>query len=340
MATIRDVAKQANVSIATVSRIINRKGKYSTKTEQKVNEAIEKLGYTTNVIAKKLKTGTTRTIGLVTCEFRLLHSSQLISTSIKKLISNGFSVEIVLDKTLQECALLFNQGRYDGLLIIDGHRDESALKLLIESDRRFVLLGGNIEREDVNLVEIDYFSGGYIATKQLIRMGHTKILFIEDKLPNYAMEEIRRGYLFALDEHGISYSDDLLKKNINYNLLTKERLGYTILKESIASTSFSSVFTTDDKIAYGVIMGIKELGLSIPDDLSVIGFGNLSPSAYIIPPLTTIEVPSEQMAELGAEILINNIRRQDSIVKSVKLKPQLIERESLTKKCKEIDSNN
>ena len=332
MTTIRDVAKQANVSIATVSRIINKKGKYSKETEQKVKKAIDKLRYTTNVIAKKLKTGTTGTIGLVTCEFRLLQSSPLISSSIKMLISHGFSVEIVLDKTLRDCALLFNEGRYDGLLIIDGHRDEYALKLLIESDRRFVLLGGDIEREDVNLIEIDYFLGGYIATKQLIRMGHSKILFIEDNLPSSVVGEIRRGYLFALDENGISYREELLKKNINYDLPTREKFGYIILKEAIQSTRFSAVFTSDDRIAYGAISGIKEHKLSIPDDLSVIGFGNLSPSAYTIPPLSTVEAPLGQMAELGAEILVNNIRREDSIVKSVKLKPQLIDRASLTKK--------
>ena len=154
MTTIKDVAKQADVSIATVSRIINKKGKYSKETEQKVKKAIDKLGYTPNVIAKKLKTGTTGTIGLITCESRLLQSSPLISSSIKTLISHGFSVEIVLDRTLRDCALLFNEGRYDGLLIIDGHRDEYALKLLIESDRRFVLLGGDIEREDVNLMPL------------------------------------------------------------------------------------------------------------------------------------------------------------------------------------------
>jgi LacI family transcriptional regulator len=332
MATIKDVAKHAAVSIATVSRVINKKGKYSTHTEHKVKKAIDELGYTTNVIAKKLKTGTTGTIGFVTCEFRLIYSSRLISTSIKKLTSHGFSVEIILDRTLKDCALLFNEGRYDGLIITDAHRDESALTQLIESDRKFVLLGGDIEREDVNFVEIDYFLGGYIATKKLIRTGHTEILLLADNMPSYAVGEIRRGYLFALDEHGIGYKEDLLKKNQTGNLLSREMIGHTILKDAVKSTRFSAIFTTDDRIAYGAIKGIKEQGLSVPSDISVIGFGNLSLSAYSIPPLTTIEAPFEQMAELGSEILVNNIRRGDSIVKSVKLKPLLIERDSLAKR--------
>jgi LacI family transcriptional regulator len=332
MATIRDVAKHADVSIATVSRVINGKGKYSRHTEQKVKKAIDELGYTANVIAKKLKTGTTGSIGLVTSEFRFLYSPQLISSSIKKLAANGFSVDIVLDRSLSDCAVLFNEGRYDGLLITDARRDEYALKQLIESDRRFVLLGGNIEREDVNLVEIDFFLGGYIATKKLIKAGHTRILFIDGSLQSYSAGEIRRGYLFALDEHGIGYSQELLKNDLNNELASGEKLGYEILKDVIKSSPFSAVFATDDRIAYGAIKGTRDRGMEVPDDCSVMGFGNLSPSAYTIPPLTTVEVPLEQMAELGAEILVNNIRREDSIVKSVKLKPQLIERSSLAKK--------
>ncbi len=332
MITIRDVAKKSGVSIATVSRVINKKGKYREETERKVYRAIKELGYTVNITAKNLKTGSTGTIGIVTKEFRIIHNPELINTSVKVLTLHGFSVEIKLNKSLNDCLTLLNEGRFDGLLITDIDKDEIALKSLIDSGRKFVLLGGDIEREDANIVEIDYFQGGYIATKKLIKMGHTEILFIEDNRELFFTQEIKRGYLFALDENGIQYKETLIKQGEINSSYSREFFGYSITKRSIKDENFSAVLATDDKIAYGSLKAITETGIRVPENRSIIGFGDLSSSKYLSPPLTTVRLPVSQMGELGSEILVNNIKREDSIIKSVKLKVQLVERGTISKR--------
>lgn len=332
MATIKDVAKIAGVSIATVSRILNKKGNYTGETEKKVLRIAGDLGYTANLTAKSLKTGLTGTIGIVINKFHLLHYPLLLTTVVNVLSKQGFTLEIILNARLGECARLLNGGRFDGLLITDIDSDGGALRSLIETGGDFVFLGGDINREDVNLVEIDYFQGGYLAAKRLLSLGHTEILFIEDNEDLFYTREIKRGYLLALDENGIQYQEPLIIRGGTGVPISREMIGFNAVKNVIGEADFSAILTTDDKIAYGAMRASREESLQTPANISIIGFGNMSTSEYLYPQLTTIEIPVSQMGELGAEILINNIKRKDNIVKRVKLKIQLVERESLAKK--------
>lgn len=368
MATIKDVAEKACVSIATVSRILNKKGKYSEETESRVHKAAEELGYTPNLTAKSLKTGLTGTIGIAIKEYFLLHYPVLLHKAIKVLTQQNYSVEIILNAKMKDCVNLLNRGQFDGLLIACIDNDEHALRSLIKSRRNFVFLGGSIEREDVNMIEIDYFQGGYIATQHLINLGHDNILFIEDNENLFFTQEIKRGYLFALDESGIQYKENLIVYGDHTYSEPGEFTGYNSVRRLISKrqpakqvaftkpfrsledkanrnnhqqsgwlrngreADFSAVLTTDDKIAYGALKALKDGGLRVPADKSIIGFGNLSSSEYLSPPLTTVEIPLSQMGELGAEILVNNIKRRDSIIKRVKLKIRLAQRETLSKR--------
>ena len=246
--------------------------------------------------------------------------------------SHNFSLEIILDSNLSDCSRLLSEGKFDGLLITDANVEPGGLRELIERAGDLVFLGGDIEREDVNLVEIDYFQGGYLATNQLISLGHTDILLVEDNTSQFFTQEIKRGYLFSLDENGIQYKEPLIVRGESPKAAVRETIGFTAVKQSFREVSFSAVLTTDDKIAYGALKAIREEGLRVPEDVSVIGFGNMSPSEYIVPRLSTIEIPISQMGELGAEILLNNITRKDRIIKRVKLKIQMIDRKSMSTK--------
>jgi LacI family transcriptional regulator len=330
MITIKDIAMTSGYSIATVSRILNKKGNYSKETEKKVLEIAKKLGYIANLTARSLKTGLTRTIGIVLNEFYLSQYPSLISSVFNVLHANNFSLEVLLNTSLRECSRLLGEGKLDGLLITDIMVEPEVLRELMERAGDLVFLGGDIEREDVNLVEIDYFQGGYLATNQLISLGHSDILFIEDDESLFFTQEIKRGYLFSLDENGIQYKEPLIIQSHNGD--SRELSGFNAVKHLFMDINYSAVLATDDKIAYGVLKAAREKGIKTPENLSVIGFGNMSPSEYTVPRLSTVEIPISQMGELGAEILLNNIIRKDRIVKRVKLKIQLIERESLSDK--------
>jgi DNA-binding LacI/PurR family transcriptional regulator len=168
-----------------------------------------------------------------------------------------------------------------------------------------------------------------------------------------------RGYLFALDERGIQYREELTgpvggspaREAGQYpggaapdpgripdparNPGSLEREGYEAVKRASGGgepfAPFSAVLATDDRIAYGALRALEENGLRVPEDRSVVGFGDADPSAYLHRPLTTVDVPFEQMGELGAEILVNNILRRDEIVKRVKLKVHLTRRATTAK---------
>lgn len=332
MPTIKDVAARASVSIATVSRVLNKKGKYTAETEDAVNRAARELGYIPNLTAKSLKTGLTGTIAMIVNEFFLLNYPSLINTAIKILSRQKYGVEVVTNADMGDCLHFLKEGKFDGLLIIGITNDDNLLKQLIETGQNFVFMGGGIEREDVNLVEIDYFQGGYLATQTLINHAHKQILFIEDSAQLYFTQEIKRGYLFALDENGIQYLEDLIVTGSVNRGETGELLGYSSVKNLLEKEEFSAILTTDDKLAFGALRALKEKNYRVPEDISIIGFGNLSMSGYFSPPLTSVEIPISQMGELGAEILVNNIKRKDQIVKRVKLKINFVHRESLSKR--------
>ncbi len=332
MSTIKDVAVRSGVSIATVSRVLNKKGRYTKETEERVWEAIRDLNYTVHAAAKSLKTGLTGTIGIVIRDFYLLSFPEIISSAVATFHAQGFSAEILPWVHLGDCTGLMHEGRFDGLLLVDSSRDDTQLRKLIQERVNFVLLVGDTEREDVNLVEIDYFQGGYQATKQLIHMGHEQILFIEDNPNLYYTQEIKRGYLFALDEHGIQFKEDLIHPGSKPDPWNRESEGYSALAARSANLSFTAVLTAEDRIAWGVLKAAEERRIAVPETLSVMGFGDLSGSAYLPSPLSTVKTPIAQMGELGAEILSGNIRRMDGIVKRVKLKTRLILRETTAKR--------
>jgi LacI family transcriptional regulator len=327
MATIRDVAKRAGVSIATVSRVLNGTGRCTPDTAYRVMRAVEDLGYTVNVTAKSLKMGRTNTIGIVLEEYSLLDTPEIVDAVLKVVRRQGFSVELILGTDMRQPASILGEGRYDGLLLIDTPRNEVLLKELLRSNQNFVLLDGDSDREDINLVEIDHFGGGYTATSELIGLGHRKILFLEDNASQLYTQELKRGYLFALDENGIAYSEELLIRNRGMGG-DREEFGYSTLLSVSDRLEFTAVLATHDRIAHGITAAAAKLVREIPGALSVVGYGCRPHSAYNPTPLTTVKVPYVQLGELGAEILVNNIRRMDSIVKRVKLQTQLIRRSS------------
>lgn len=336
MATIRDVAAKAGVSIATVSRVLNHSGTCTAETEKRVQQAVEELGYRINLTAKSLKTGHTSIIGIALSEARLLETPVIISSILTVLQSQGFAVEVILDASLNACVSLMKEGRLDGLLLVDMQRDEASLKRLMKMECRFVLIGGDTAREDVNLVQIDFFGGSYTATKHLISRGHRQILFSEDNTHLPYTQEIKRGYLFALDENGIPYSEELLMREFGGNL-SKERIGYDSL--NCINMKATAALMTNDRIAQGALSAARQRGVAVPDELSIIGFGDHSQSGFSMPRLTSVKVPYTQQGELGAEILVNNIRRGDSIVKRVTLQTQLIERHTVGMKPRNAQHN-
>ncbi|RKX95438.1 MAG: hypothetical protein DRP84_04170 [Spirochaetes bacterium] len=334
MATIKDVAKKANVSIATVSRVINARGKYSKEVEERVLDAAKSLNYTINFRAKGLKTGKTGVIAISIPDYYKIHYPEILTTIVPHLSSKDFHVDLLVNIRLQKIYNYIKEGRYDGLIIISPEQDDRAIHNIIKEKIPTIFAYKEIEREDVSTVSIDFFQAGYLATKHLIRSGHKSIVFVGLDYESYASNEIERGYLFAHDEYGIQYREENILKfdrSEPFNLYMRS------LKELIKkSLSFSAVLTTDHLNAYIILKLLYVLGLKIPDDVSVVACGERSKLRYTIPDLTTVILPIEQTAILSSEILVNALLNNDNVVKRIKLMVQISEGKSVLKRLTKI----
>ncbi len=324
MITIRDVAKEAGVSIATVSRILNGKGNHNSEVVKRVMEAAEKLNYAININAKRLKTGIKNTIGVFMPEYFLKIYPDMLKTFITEISSKNFYPEVNLNLSLEQCHYLLKSGRYDGIIIVEPIIDNKVLSKLIKEDFHIVFFGGDIEREDINLVNIDYFQAGYQATKLLIKARHNNIIFAYSNDELNITREIKRGYLFAHDEYGIQYREE--------NIIDK----YDLLNNKIEITeSFNnatSALCMDHEIAQitaKILYGMKK---EIPADFSLVMCGDSQTPVYIYPDLTTVVIPITQAVSIAAEILIDEIKNRDRVVKQIKLMVDIKEGKSILKR--------
>jgi LacI family transcriptional regulator len=327
MPTIRDVARLAGVSTATVSRILNGRGKYTVETERKVRKAVDALGFSINRRARGLKTGASGAIGFLIGEGTLLAYPEVLNGALKQVQSAGYDMEILLDRSFHDCLRMMSEGRHDGMLFAESLRDNRMLSEFLGTGRPFVLLGGDTERDDVNLVEIDFFQGGYTATLELIGMGHTRILFLSDG--GFGVDEILRGYLFALDENGIQYREDLLLTGPLDEPGGYVECGQRRVLPFLREGSCTAVLATDDRLAAGGLRAARAAGLGVPGGFSLIGFGDRECARACDPPLTSVSVPAGELGEIGAEFLLSDLNRKDSSIKRMKLNTRMVRRGSV-----------
>jgi len=330
MVTIRDVAREANVSIATVSRVLNKKGKYSKEIEGRVFKTAEKLNYTINLGAKMLKTGKTQLIAMAIPEYYVMQYPELLNCVSKYLFLNNFHTDLLININLNNLYNFIKEGRYDGIIVIDPEKDDKIAYNIVKANLPAVFVGGELDREDINIIDIDFFQAGYLATKYLIKTGHKNIIFASENSSLYMSKEIKRGYLFAHDEHGIQYREENIIKFNNQNEIDFYNMTFQgLLKKD---SPFPAIITMDYTITLKMLKALNNMGIKIPKDISFIACGENSKFKYLIPELNMIILPIEQTAKLAAEILVNTIINSDRVVKKIKLMVQTREGKSILKR--------
>ncbi|MGW9019729.1 LacI family DNA-binding transcriptional regulator [Priestia megaterium] len=326
--TIYDVAKEARVSTATVSKVVNNSGRISNKTKEKVLRVMEELNYQPNSAASILNGKLSYSIGLLIpdlanpffsefsrsiedCAHELGYSVLICSTDFKK------AKEVKYSTFLQ-------QKKVDGMIIVSGSQDEAFIKDLIDLKVPTVI----VNREStmsVDIVSVDDFIGGYEATKHLLELGHRKIGTIQ--LGDLALGKERiRGYQRALDEFGIKYDKSLtLFSSPSATIIEGKEIALEIL---ISKNRPTAIFAGNDILALGVIQAAMELELSIPEDLSVIGFDNTVISAMSIPPLTTMAQSIQDMGRVSMNLVMEEIKGVQKNKQKILLRPELLIRKS------------
>ncbi len=331
--TIKDVAKRAGVSYQTVSRVINNSQRVSPETQARVNKAIKELGYRPSSIARSMVQGKTFTIGCISPNLTDFVFAKIIDAAQVEARDLGFFMLTVSAQNEEEAKALLEEmlrRRVDGLLILNPREDHRYrhLQPFIKNRIPIVFVKDKAEDMPVSSVTCDGLKGGYQATKYLLSLGHTSIATITGLLNEEDARERLEGYRRTLSEAGIDERVALIRHGD-----WTEGSGQRAAKRLVESgASFTAIFAQNDRMAMGAIHTLTTAGLSVPGDVSVIGFDDAPFASFIHPPLTTLHQPMGKLGQKAAQLLAKAIQVPDSTPKSVQFTPQLIERHS----CKPV----
>lgn len=329
MATIYEVSKLAGVSLATVSRVINKNSKVSDKTRQKVESAMTELGYRPNSIAQSLASNSTNSVGILVSE---LHGSffgemmagieaELRAAGKHVIITTGHSEE---DKEKDGIEFLFSRNCDAIIVHVEAVTDDYLINLS-KGKIPIYLMSRLVKGLETNCISLDNELGGYIATQTVIEQGHTDIAYIAGPKLKADSTDRFAGHLRALSEYNIAFNEDLYFEGD-----FRETGGSDGLKHFLDSQqAFSALVCGNDETASGAITYAREQGLSLPKELSIIGFDNILFARHTYPKLTTIENPVNLMGHMAAKLVLKNVYGRKNIPITHSFKPTLIERDSL-----------
>lgn len=326
--TIIDVAKRAGVSYATVSRVINNEAYVKEETRQRVQKALAELGYVANRQARSLRGGRTQMIGLLVHDFGSGYIGEIIRGIDQELQKRHY--DLVLYTTHghryreSDYVATLTRGMVDGLLLVLPLAAESYLDRLRQARFPHVVIddhGVNIEGPAVGATN---WQGAHDGTTHLLQLGHRRIGFITGNLELGCAIDRREGYCAALQTHGVEVDPALVVIGD-----FTQMAGYDSTKKLLAiSPRPTAIFASNDMMAFGAMEAIREQGLRIPEDISVLGFDNLPQSVGVHPPLTTVQQPLEQMGRVATEMLFRYLENPHHTEERQALPTQLVVRQS------------
>lgn len=329
MATIKDVAREAGVSIATVSRVINKSPKASKASVESVTQAMAKLGYRPNAAAKALVSQSTNTMGVLVGDV----SDPFFGTLIKAvdevahengkhlLIGNGYHNA---DEERRAIELLINS-RCDALVIHSKGLSDEELIAYAQEVPSLVIMNRHIPQLAHRCISLDNYKGAYLATEYLIRHGHQNIACIASSHKIEDAEARIAGYLAALKDHNIDLSSAYIEKS-EPNSDGGETAMTNLLTKSLHITG---AVAYNDYMAAGALSVLDENGIKVPENVSIIGFDDGLIARYVSPRLTTVRYPIQMMAEKAARLAIALARYQEADHSTMIFSPTLVRRDSV-----------
>ncbi|MFP4229481.1 MAG: LacI family DNA-binding transcriptional regulator [Salinivenus sp.] len=335
--TIKDVAKRAGVSSATVSNVINEKGKVSESTRKTVLQAIEELNYRPNASAqRRLQRGGRNSIGVVVKEIQNPYFAEVTVGAQRAATEAGYEIMLSSSEgdrdTEQGIVELFVERDVDGIIINPLLDREADLSHLFELKRRnipFVLLE-EVHGLRSNLVDIDNVKAARELTQYLIDLGHTDLVHFAG--PEYSMHSKERveGFRKTFFESGLVYSEDFVVRAGAY-MREGYETGRAYFRERDRSEWPTAVICYNDLVAIGLLRALRELNVKVPEEVSVTGFDNIEHCEYAPVPLTTMGVPTLEMGQTSVEVLVRQIEEGgEHKPEVVNLQPTLTERDSTT----------
>jgi LacI family transcriptional regulator len=329
MATMKEVADYADVSVATVSRVINKTGYVSPDLEERVYSAMRALKYQPSALARSLRRQQTQTIGVLIPQLDHPFFSTLAFAVEKSLFPHEYRTLICSAEENQEKENAYTEimlrQRVDGVIMVPTGQSAHNLRMLIEKNVPVVLIDRDLPELEVNRVLVSNFQGGYDGMRYLLELGHRNIAVIGAPTYSQAMLQRIEGVRKALTDYRVEDNPELLVTGILQQFEMGYQTGQQLLSQIPRPTA---IFALTDVAAIGVMHAAAEMGLSLPHDLSVMGFDDIPLASFSIPTLTTVAQPIARMGEIATRLLLNHIIHRESPVETVMLDTKLIERQS------------
>lgn len=339
MAKMIDVAKLAGVGISTVSRVLNNSANVNIELRKRVLDAIKKLNYSANYMAKSLKGGQTYTIAIVTTSIERVFFTEIVKEITRICKTKGYMVQILetYDDPELEMKIIktLHSQWIDGIILV------SSITEINKTTKAYIQSLSNLKKKNITIpivmletpalnkkvssVIIDHHMAAYKATIHLLEIGRRNIVHIASpKITPVSLDRIN-GYLEACDQYNISTQQRIVIYG-DYSVLC----GYKITEELIKSQIyFDGIFTGNDQMAIGALRACKDCEMSVPQQVSVIGYDDVFLASLVEPALSTIRVPQTKIGTLAINKLFNLIEGNDkTLSKEIVVDTELIIRES------------
>lgn len=326
---MKDVAERARVSVSTISHVLNGTRHVSEDTRKRVLVAIEEMGYQPNLLARGLKTQRTFTIGLLISDIQNPFFTSVIRGIEDVALSRGYHLFLCNtdEDPERESAYvreLLNK-QVDGLIITSASsRHDHAQRLRLEKVP-FVLMDREIEGMEADTVRVDNRLGVNLIAEHLVGLGHKRIGMVSGPLETSPGHERHLGLQNALSKLGVPLDDSLVRFG-DFRRTSGQERTTELLRLPVPPTA---LVVANNQMTLGALLAIRELGLRVPDDVSVIGFDDMEWAPLANPPLTAVAQPTYQMGVEAAQILLNKVGGDpDGTPAQVLLEPNLVVRES------------
>jgi LacI family transcriptional regulator len=327
MANIRSVAEKAGVSVTTVSHVVNKTRFVAPETELRVRQAMQDLNYRPNILARSLRRGETKTIGLILPD----SANPFFAESARYLEEAAFqqSYSLILcntngdlEKERRYTDVLLNK-QVDGIIFMAAGDDKQSLLELVNRQFPVVVVDRILDHLEVDAVISDNHLSGYLATRYLLECGHKRIGIICG--PSNVNPSAQRvtGYKKALTEANINANPELEVIGDFH-----PGSGYSGTRQLLQQAHPTAIFACNDLMAIGALRAIREAGLSVPEDISLIGHDDIEIASYIQPALTTIAQPIERLAETAIQFLLERIEKPNIPPRRTILPNRLVKRQS------------
>ena len=322
--TIKDIAKEAGVSISTVSNALNDVDVLQPKTKEHILEVARRLHYVPNLNGRHLKAQATKVIGLFVSAIKGPYYSVLANSIYESCFKNGYSLNIFISNRSDKIMENILGGQMDGAIILNEFVKDYEKSLILENEIPIVFIDREIKAPHVSSVIFDSFHGGESAAKYLLELGNHSFAYMSGVPNNYDNEERRRGFETALNKAGFTLKEDYVLQG-----LFEKEASYEAIKDFLESGKElpEAIFAGNDESAIGTIQALQEEGIRVPEDVNVLGCDDIETTRLVKPSISTVRTSFEKQGVLAVERLVALIKGEEE-GRTQELQGRVIPRES------------